>query len=630
MVKFFGTSGDDTITGTRHADHFDMSQGGDDTVFGNGGADKFYYGATFTQDDHIDGGVTTLKHHVTEILSTVELNGDYSAGVVFGADTMVNVAHIVLDAGHSYSLTTNAATVGNGQVLEVNATALGAADALTFDDSADVHGSILVESNAGRATIIGGAFNDTFVLGATLNSSDHIDGGGGANTLSLSGDYSATVALDGSWLSNIGTIALGAGTYSFTAADSLVAAGKGLLVQAADNYNVPNVTFDGSAETDGSFTFEFLSGNITGGQGADTFQSITGTVTGGGGNDSFVSITGTVNLGDGSQVGVSYSTGTFNGGTGSDAYFQSSGTFNAGSGSAIFQICSGTFNLQASSSVNFYSPEEQSTLYMGAALNANDAIQGSGITAIVLDGDYSAGLSLSNMTNIDLLSLTAGHSYNFTSGDTFVSSHETATIDGSTLGAGDTLMFDGSANAKGTLDIYGGAGDDTLTGSATSASVLSGGGGRDSLTGGTGSDTLTGGGGADTLNGGSAGNDDFVYTAITDSSGIHYDTIVGFDVTRDVIDTLHKVTGIDAIIEGGELDDKHSNAFNDELAAAVDSAHLAAGHAVLFMPDSGDLAGHVFLIIDQNGVAGYQTNQDLVIDVTQSSNITSLSIHDFH
>ncbi len=629
MAHFYGTSGDDTITGTRHADTFDMSQGGDDTVSGGGGADTFYYGATFTQDDHIDGGVTHLKHHVTEILSTVELNGDYSAGVVFGPSTMINVAHIVLDAGHSYSLTTNAATVGSGQVLEVNATALGAADVLTFDDSADVQGSILVESNAGRATIIGGAFNDTFVLGATLNSSDHIDGGGGANTLSLSGNYSGTVALDGSWLSNIGTIALAAGTYSFTAADSLVAAGKTLLIEATNFSDLPNVTFDGSAETDGSFSFRFLSGNITGGQGADMFESITGTVTGGGGNDYFEGITGTVNLGDGS-ISVQGSNGTFNGGAGQDLYYESSGTFNGGSGIQSFSDCTGTFNLQNSDTVYFTASENPSTLYMGALLNANDGIEGNGMTTVVLDGDYSAGQSLSNLSYISVLSLTAGHSYNFTSGTSFVASHETATVDGSALGAGDSLYFDGSANAKGTLVIYGGAGDDTLIGSSTPASTLSGGGGRDSLTGGTGSDTLIGGGGADTLNGGSAGNDDFVYTAITDSSGIHYDTIVGFDVTRDFITTLSKVTGIDAIIQGGELDDKHSNAFNNELAAAVDSAHLAAGHAVLFMPDSGDLAGHVFLIIDQNGVAGYQTNQDLVIDVTQSSNIASLSIHDFH
>jgi Ca2+-binding RTX toxin-like protein len=630
MAHFYGTSGDDTITGTKHADHFDMSQGGDDIVFGGGGADIFYYGDAFTASDQIDGGLTRVKHHAPEILSTVELNGDYSAGVVFGASTMINIAHIVLDAGHSYSLTTNAATVGFGQVLEVNATALGAGDTLVFNDSADTEGSILVESNAGSATIIGGTGNDNFVLGTSLNASDHIDGGGGANTLSLNGDYSGTVALDGSLLSNIQTIDLGAGTYSFTAADSLLASGKTLLIAGTfDTMANVNVTFDGSAETDGSFTFQYLSGNITGGQSADAFHNITGTVTGGGGNDFFESITGTVNMGDGSQVSVEFSSGTFNGGAGSDNYSDSSGTFNGGSGFQAFNECSGTFNLQNSSQVAF-SAGDQATLYMGALLSSNDSVEGGGVTTIVLDGDYSAGLSLSNVSEIGLLTLTAGHSYNFTSGDYFAEIHDTATVDGSMLGAGDTLTFDGSANTKGMLAIYGGAGDDTLTGSSASASTLSGGGGRDTLTGGTASDTLIGGGGGDTLNGGSGGNDNFKYMAVSESSGVNYDTIIGFDVTRDHIVTPITVTGIDAIINGGVLNDGNAKEFNADLAAAADSAHLEAGHAVLFMADSGDLAGHIFLIVDQNGVAGYQTNQDLVIDVTQSSNITSLSLHDFH
>jgi Ca2+-binding RTX toxin-like protein len=630
MAHFYGTPGDDTITGTRHADTFDMSQGGDDTVSGGGGADVFYYGAAFTQDDHIDGGITKEKHGVTEILSTVELNGDYSAGVVFGAATMVNVAHIVLDAGHSYSLTTNAATVGWGQVLDVNATALGAGDTLTFNDSADTQGSITVESNAGTVTIIGGTGNDSFTVGATLNAADHIDGGSGYNTLSINGGYSGNIALDGSWFANIGVMELGGGgTYGFTTTDSVVAAGKTMTIEASYNDHA-NLNFDGSAETDGNFVIQYVNGTIIGGQGADQFEYITGTVTGGGGNDSFQEITGTVNLGDGAQVSVTFSTGTFNGGAGNDNYNESSGTFNGGAGLQWFSYCAGTFNLQASSSIYFYAPTGQSTLYMGAALNAGDTIYGSAVTTVVLDGDYSAGLSLSNLSDIGVLSLTAGHSYNFTSGSSFVESHETATVDGTGLGAGDTLTFDGSQIARGTLLLYGGAGDDVLTGSATAGSTLSGGGGQDTLTGGTGRDTLTGGGGADTLNGGSGGNDNFIYTAASDSSGIHYDTIIGFDVTRDLITTMSKVTGIDAIIDGGELDDKHSTAFNTELAAAVDAAHLEAGHAVLFMPDSGDLAGHVFLIVDQNGVAGYQTNQDLVIDITQSSNIASLSLHDFH
>ena len=46
-----------------------------------------------------------------EHLTEVTLNGDYAAGVVFAATTMVNVETISLTAGHSYKFTTHNATV---------------------------------------------------------------------------------------------------------------------------------------------------------------------------------------------------------------------------------------------------------------------------------------------------------------------------------------------------------------------------------------------------------------------------------------------------------------------------------------------------------------------------------------
>src|ERR1051325_7247353 len=106
MTHFTGTSGDDDFTGTAVKDTFDMSQGGNDHVFGQGGKDQIYFGAAFTADDEIDGGVLTV-HHKIKVLATVELKGDYSAGVVFGTTTMTNVAHLVLDAGFSYNFTFN-------------------------------------------------------------------------------------------------------------------------------------------------------------------------------------------------------------------------------------------------------------------------------------------------------------------------------------------------------------------------------------------------------------------------------------------------------------------------------------------------------------------------------------------
>ncbi|HEY1961468.1 MAG TPA: bluetail domain-containing putative surface protein [Rhizomicrobium sp.] len=72
-------------------------------------------------------------------------------------------------------------------------------------------------------------------------------------------------------------------------------------------------------------------------------------------------------------------------------------------------------------------------------------------------------------------------------------------------------------------------------------------------------------------------------------------------------------SGVDAAIIGGALS---TATFDSDLAAAVNSGNLAVQHAVLFTADSGDLSGHTFLIVDENGQAGYQTAADLVIDVT--------------
>lgn len=578
MTRFTGTAGDDTITGTTKSDFFDMSQGGDDTVSGLGGRDVFYFGAAFTADDHIDGGA---KHH--KVLGKVELNGDYSAGVVFGAQTMVDIATLQLDGGHNYNLTINQTTVSFTSGFTVDASTLGLGDSLIFDGSADTTGQLKVVSRAGHVELTSAVFFTIFDLGSTLNAGDKITGHSGASQteVDLSGDYSAGMVLDSNLMTNVTTIALSNGTFNFTTTDDLVAAGA---VFQVFNFGGATVDFNGSAETDGHFNFESLNGTITGGAGNDVFFQNSGTMTSGAGNDQFINCSGTFHL---EQSGVVYAVNTLNG---------SSDTF-----------------------------------YLGASLTAADQIAGGGGTdTVVLNGDYSGGLVLGSTTlvNIELLQLTAGHSYDITTNDATVAKKATMTVDGSSLGAGDTLTFDGSSENNGHFTLIGGAGDDTLKG-GQDGDKISGGQGQDTLVGGIGDDVLTGGGGRDVLDGGANGNDVFVYNAIGDSTGIHFDTVLGFDVTRDAFHVIGAVTGIDAAIGAGTLNGGNAGQFNSELAAAVDAAHLAAGHAVLFTPDSGSLAGDVFLVIDQNGVAGYQTNQDLVIEIGGSGNIASLTVHNF-
>ena len=69
--------------------------------------------------------------------------------------------------------------------------------------------------------------------------------------------------------------------------------------------------------------------------------------------------------------------------------------------------------------------------------------------------------------------------------------------------------------------------------------------------------------------------------------------------------------------------------FDGDLEAAVNSSHLGIHHAVLFKPDSGNLAGAQFLIVDCNGVAGYQTDEDLVIRLDGAKHLSGLHAGDF-
>ena len=180
------------------------------------------------------------------------------------------------------------------------------------------------------------------------------------------------------------------------------------------------------------------------------------------------------------------------------------------------------------------------------------------------------------------------------------------------------------ADSTGTLDTYSESATFHIT-SGSGNDTLKGGSGDDILSGGAGNDTLTGGGGRDTLIGG-PGADHFVYTAAGNSTGAGYDTVVGFDVYTDKFVVPVSVTGIDKPIVEGSL---ASHGFNSDLMADVNAGNLAAHHAVEFTPSSGPYAGDLFLIIDQNGVAGYQGGQDLVIELTSPGNITHLGTSDF-
>jgi hypothetical protein len=244
-------AGSDTLTGGAKADVFDLSKGGSDTAHGGGGTDTFLLGAAFTSADTIDGGAGN---------DTVVLAGMGDDSINFTATTMTGVETLVLGAGPFYTLTTNDATVATGATLTVNATALGAGVPLLFNGSHETDG------------------NFVFAFGGGYSAFDTITGGAGNDTLELHGNYSGGYTFSAAQIASIETLKLDDGfSYNLTTNNANVGSGDTLTVDATALSGAHTLTFNGAAETDGAFTFEFAgnftaSDHLTGGAGDDTLE----------------------------------------------------------------------------------------------------------------------------------------------------------------------------------------------------------------------------------------------------------------------------------------------------------------------------------------------------------------------
>ena len=284
-----GSAGNDTLTGTPQPDYFNFSQGGDDTATGLEGDDAFFFGATLTAADRIDGGAG---------MDQVGISGDYTGAtaLTLGATTLTNVELLAALPGYDYEIITDDATVGTGQVFTLFAGNLAAEDNLIFNGAAETDGSFRVYGGLGRDLLTGGAGSDGFYFGPGKfdAASDTVNGGSGTNDqLALDGDYAITFS--GDRVSNIEVIALLDGrlgirnSYTISTDDSLLTGGATMTIFGAQLFN--GFTFNGAAETDGRFVvFGGMGGDtIVGGAGDDLIYGGLGadTLTGGGGRNTF-------------------------------------------------------------------------------------------------------------------------------------------------------------------------------------------------------------------------------------------------------------------------------------------------------------------------------------------------------
>jgi Ca2+-binding RTX toxin-like protein len=416
---------------------------------------------------------------------------------------------------------------------------------------------------AGRDTVSGLGGNDIFLFGDKLTARDAIDGGAGNDTLVLRGDYSAGLEFTAETITDVESLVLWADfDYVLSFAGGVL---DGPMTVDASNIVDGSATIDGRDETGGSFTFVDSAGNDTliGGDQGDTFN-------------------------------------TSNGGK---------ETLGGRNGDDIF--------------------------HLGGTFTRKDKIDGgSGSDAITIVGDYSGGIVFKDatMAGVETIFLTSGFSYAFTLTDANVDAGATFTVEALALGVGRSVTLDGSLETDGRFDIRSGSGDDVLLLGAGNDIVVASGGsdtvaggdggddisagsGNDDVNGGAGADIIFGAGGADVLAGGD-GADTFKYLLPSDATSVNYDTVVGFAGAEDRFDLVAPVLGVSAAVTEGSLS---TATFDADLAAAVDAPHLKVNRAVLFTPDAGDLAGHTFLIIDRNGMAGYQASADIVIEFEDRS-----------
>jgi hypothetical protein len=144
-------------------------------------------------------------------------------------------------------------------------------DILTGSSKADTFHVL----NGGDDTVLGNGGDDFIYMENTLDAADHIDGGDGYDMVSIKGDgYQDGLVFTATTMVGVEELDIsGAGRQSFdlTFDDATVAAGETLSVVM-----IAAGRLDGSAETDGAFSFFHVKGacDLIGGHGDDHFDEL--------------------------------------------------------------------------------------------------------------------------------------------------------------------------------------------------------------------------------------------------------------------------------------------------------------------------------------------------------------------
>jgi serralysin len=265
--SIMGGSGYDLLIGTRGGDTI-LGFAGDDDMASYGGNDSLDGG---TGADYMEGGVGHDVYAVDNWGDWIEEYDDEGTDEVRTSLGTRDRVYTLPDNVENLTGTSTAGQGVEGNWLD-NVIITGAGNDLIL---ADAGGDDFVSSAGG---------NDLIYFGKAFTGADRVDGGGGADSLVLQGNYVLTLSAT---ITDVESISLQSGArtswgdisnnfydYSIKTVDGNVATGQQLIVNGQSLRSGEDFTFDGAAESNGKF-------QVFGGYGVDRF-------TGGEGNDVFV------------------------------------------------------------------------------------------------------------------------------------------------------------------------------------------------------------------------------------------------------------------------------------------------------------------------------------------------------
>ena len=360
---------------------------------------------------------------------TYNPNGKFDALVSAATGAATGAVNIQATDSFSYALNGGSSTTVTVTITGID----GPGDQLSGGSGADTitgaaGADVIRLVDGGTDTARGLAGSDVFLLGATLDPTDTIDGGSGVDDqLALQGNYagyvfSATNMIDIETLSllsgadaRFGDIANNRYSYDLTLNEANIGAGLKLVVNANNLQATEHLKLDARAETSG-YLFVF------GGLGTDT-------LIGGQASDAFY-------FGEGNR-------------------FTAADTID-GQGGADDQL-----GLRGNYTVAF--------------------------TATTMTGIET--LSLLSASDTRFGAAAPGYHYDLTIDDANVAAGARLVVNANNLRAGESVRFDGGAETDGTIRFVGGLGADTAIG-GRGDDFLYGGGGGDTLSGGAGNDVF--------------------------------------------------------------------------------------------------------------------------------------------